>query len=467
MKKINKTLPLAILLCTSMANAATTAVSITSPPKNYYVTNLNQNAVAIEGACATKIQVSAMATDTANKSTAIVSSICDSKSKYKMQLNLSGLKDGNIQIRVAQVVNRVTKNVYQNVIKSITVTPAPAPTPAPTPAPVPTSPATTTTTTPDPFLTQVFSDNSPWNTPIENNPELEAKTVQMMQLVKDYSVAGGYPAKLGLAYKQWTAPLHFVDSTTSIKQSVFFDAAAYGSQEGFHDSVDPTGIGEVKNVPLPMSLWPDPQADGHMIIYDKATGLIYEFSRFRWVSGVAYATKAAIFDSTSSGIQTAYSGQRWWMNNVRGSGLPFIGGLIRYTEFQSGEINHAVAFAGPTNRLKKLATNTWTKELCGPMATRSDGWEVGENTILEGARIQLNPNLNLDTLGLSADAKVIARAMQKYGGFMADNAPTFNIYFENLGPSNSYKWEQTGLGDLTKIPLDQFRVLKCNDIKTR
>lgn len=474
MKKTNKTLPLAALLCSSIlgleANAAT-AVSISSPSKNYYVTSANQKAVAIEGSCAARIQVSTLATDSAKKSTAITSTICDSKSKYKMQLNLSGLKDGNIQIRVAQVVNRVTKNVYQNVIKSTAVAPAPTPVPAPTPAPIPVptpvpTPPVSTTTTPDPFLTQVFSDSSPWNTPIENNPELETKTVLMMQLVKDYSVAGGNAPKLGLAYKSWTVPLHFIDSTTAVKRSVFFDTALF-SPEGFHDSVDPTGSGVVHNVPMPLSVWSDPQTDGHMGMYDTATGLIYEFSKFRWVSGVAYATKVSIYDSTSTGLATAYNGQRWWMNGVRGSGLPAVAGLIRHSEFLSGEINHALTLAGPTNRLKKLATDTHKKELCGPMATRTDGWEIGENTILEGARIQLNPNLNLDTLGLSADAKVIARALQKYGGFMADNAPTFNIYFENLGPANHYKWEQTGLGDLNKIPLEQFRVLKCNDIKIR
>ena len=468
MKKTNKTLSLAVLLCTSIigseANAAT-AVSISSPPNNYYVTSANQTAVAIAGSCAARIQVSTTATDTAKKSTLARSTICDSTSKYKMQLDLSGLKDGNIQIRVTQVVNRVTKNVYQNVIKSTAVAPAPTPTPAPAPTPVPPA-STTTTTTPDPFLTQVFSNSSPWNTLIPNNPELETKTVQMMQLVKDYSIAGGNPAKIGLAYKSWTVPLHFVDSTTAIKRSVYFDSALY-SPEGFHDSVDPTGSGVVPNVPLPLSVWADPQTDGHMGVYDTATGLIYEFSKFRWVSGVAYATRVAIYDSTGTGIATAYNGQRWWMNGVRGSGLPAVAGLIRYSEFLNGEINHALTLAGPTNRLKKLATDTHKKELCGPMATRTDGWEVGENTILEGARIQLNPNLNLDTLGLSADAKIVALALQRYGGFMADNAPTFNIYFENLGPANHYKWEQTGLGDLTKIPLDQFRVLKCNDVKVR
>lgn len=335
----------------------------------------------------------------------------------------------------------------------------PAPTPAPTTPPV-------VTTGPDPLLTQVFAPDSPWNTPIEANPVLEPKSVDMMDLVKEYVAKGGYTTSLGLNYKAWTSPLHFIDSKTAIKQSIYFDTASYGMSEGFHNSVDPNGTGEVKDIPLPLWVWPDQKADGHMIVYDTATGKIYEFSRFRWVSGKAYATKVAIFDSTSSGVQVPFDGSRWWMKNVRGSGMPFIGGLIRYSEFIKGEIKHALSFAGPTNRLKKLSSNTWSKELCAPMASRSDGWEIGENTILEGARIQLNPNLDLNALGLSADAKIIAKALQKYGGFMADNGPSFSIYFENLGV-DSYKWEQTSLGSLSKIPLDQFRVLKCTDVRTR
>lgn len=325
---------------------------------------------------------------------------------------------------------------------------------------------TSTLTTPDPLLTRVFSADSPWNTPIGPSPVIEPNSVAMMDLVKSYMLLGGYAPKIGLAYKQWTAPLHFIDSTTATKKTVYFDTASAGFHEGFHNSVDPTGIGEVPNVPLPSWVWPDPKADGHMILYDIATGMIYEFSRFRWSAGTAYATRVAIFEATSSGTQTPFDGSRWWMKNVRGSGMPFIGGLIRYSEFLSGEINHALSVSGPTNRLKKLSTDAWSKELCAPMAARSDGWEIGANTILEGARIQLNPNLDLDTLGLSADAKVVARALQTYGAFMADNAPAFNLYFENLGP-NSANWEATGLGDLQNIPLSEFRVLQCGDIRTR
>jgi hypothetical protein len=162
MKKINKTFSLAVLVCTSIvaseAYAATTGLSITSPPKNYYVTQTNQKAIAVEGVCVATRTIMTQATDSASKQTPISETICTSKSKYKMTLNLSALKDGNIQIRVAEVVNyKATKNAYQNVIKNAgVVTPAPTPTPTPTPTPVPTpTPAPTPVPTPTPTPTPV------------------------------------------------------------------------------------------------------------------------------------------------------------------------------------------------------------------------------------------------------------------------------------------------------------------------
>src|SRR3989338_10609461 len=71
---------------------------------------------------------------------------------------------------------------------------------------------TSTLTTPDPLLTRVFSADSPWNTPIGPSPVIEPNSVAMMDLVKSYMLLGGYAPKIGLAYKQWTAPFHFIYS---------------------------------------------------------------------------------------------------------------------------------------------------------------------------------------------------------------------------------------------------------------
>ena len=62
-----------------------------------------------------------------------------------------------------------------------------------------------------------------------------------------------------------------------------------------------------------------------------------------------------------------------------------------------------------------------------------------------GVRLQLDPELDLESLGLSREVKVIARALQSYGMFNGDSTHnTFKIYFQNLGPDGG-KWASMDL----------------------
>lgn len=133
----------------------------------------------------------------------------------------------------------------------------------------------------DPLLTRVFSEASPWNTPIGENPELDPHNAQLMNTLRDALDENNKVLGVTPNYKNWTATIHFIDSTLVPKISVYYDQGT-GSPSGFHDSVDPDGDGIVHNVPLPSWVWPDPMGDGHMIVYDMSTGTIYEYSRFRW-----------------------------------------------------------------------------------------------------------------------------------------------------------------------------------------
>lgn len=70
------------------------------------------------------------------------------------------------------------------------------------------------------------------------------------------------------------------------------------------------------------------------------------------------------------------------MKNVRGSGMPMIGGLIRWSEIQRGELEHTLALAGPSNRMKSSPSSPTRQELCGPMAARNDGWMDGWKVLM-------------------------------------------------------------------------------------
>ena len=54
-------------------------------------------------------------------------------------------------------------------------------------------------------------------------------------------------------------------------------------------------------------------------------------------------------------------------------------------------------------------------------AIESDGHSKRSDAILAGARLRLDPTLDLDSLGLTHYGRIIAQALQQYGMILADN----------------------------------------------
>lgn len=304
----------------------------------------------------------------------------------------------------------------------------------------------------------IFEPDSPWNQPILPNPGIDPNSEMMIQNLITTLKGLGITPVLAINYKKWTAPVHVIDAEKCQKKDVILRS----SVGGFYESVDPDQDGIVKNVPLPEGIWPDPAADGHMILVDPVLNQSWEFSRaFPLANGHWQASNFDCWDLRGPGYRRPFSGKTWWRAGVRGSGVPYIAGLIRPEEIEAGRLDHALAVGTPINRKKSASDAQWEVELCSPVASRSDGVNIGQQFIPEGARIQLNPGLNLDSLRLSRDAKLVARALQKYGAYVVENASGFPLSFQNLG-SDGGKWNTfPGLDDISKIPLKEFRVLKC------
>ena len=294
---------------------------------------------------------------------------------------------------------------------------------------------------------RAFAADSPWNQPLPSEPALDPDSAAMVaQLQK----AAG---KLKGDLTQWTVPLFVIDAAQAPPRRVI-------AAEPLHPSVDPDGDGWVENLPLPQGIWPDPQKDGHLLLVDPQQRRSWDLSRARPLpDGNWRVTRLAIWDLDGAGYAPADFGKRWWMLGARGTGMPLLAGLIRPEEVAAGEIRHALACATPINR--RAAFPGGPLELCSPPAARSDGKLDGSQFIPAGARLQLDPALDLDRLGLSPASRVVARAMQVYGLINADVADTFKLYFQNLGPDGG-RWRELGdFRDLAKIPIDRFRVLAC------
>lgn len=277
-----------------------------------------------------------------------------------------------------------------------------------------------------------FNNSSPWNTPISSNPAIDPNSGAMMQLFHDRNYQDPRP---WINLNRYGAPMWVADS----------NAPRYNVDCGSPNCTF------FQNVPMPTNAVPDPESDGHMIIVDAARQKEWDFYRARKLANGSWAADwGAYFDLTGNGVLAP------GISSARASGFPLSAGLIYADEIQAGHIPHALVMvvAGTRNGCR-----VWP-------ATATHGWSYDSRALPMGSRIQLDPTLNINTLGLSPGAKVIARALQEYGAYVGDEGSSGVAFIaESFYGKPVNRW--TGLlkeNDLVNLPTDRFRVLQLGSM---
>jgi hypothetical protein len=280
-----------------------------------------------------------------------------------------------------------------------------------------------------------FDDTSPWNTPIGSNPAIDPNSDAMIATLGPSATNGGFWINMD----SWTVPVYYAYENTPR-----YDVSCYNSGGRCLPPFGP-------DVPIPVGAQPDPSSDGHMCIVDLSSNLTWDMYRARQTSGGGWEAEwGYVFDLTKEGVQTDGIG------SARASGFPLIAGLIRKEEIEQGYIDHALV----------MAYNSPRAGVYVYPASVGYGGGGGTNAIPMGGRVQLDPALNLDSLGLSPAGKVIARALQEYGAYVADHAGALVLFAEGLygKPDDSWSGVLSG-GTLAGIPFSYFRVLKLPELR--
>ena len=78
-----------------------------------------------------------------------------------------------------------------------------------------------------------------------------------------------------------------------------------------------------------------------------------------------------------------------------------------------------------------------------------------------GARVQLDPTLNLDTLGLNPWQKTVARALQEYGMYLADTGGAVGLFAEHSRTAAiPYPWGSDTFAYMPTSIVSKMRVMK-------
>ncbi len=308
-----------------------------------------------------------------------------------------------------------------------------------------------------------FSDQSFWNQPIPADAEIDPRSPQWIEMLKQ-EPTGEY---FGINCRRFTIPVYEVDENTPLVR-VAYHYLTPEEKQTWVTVADRDRFGhgpDFNPVPIPAEAVPDSASDMHCAVVDWQRKLAWDMWGLRRLADGSWESNTGMVyrldgDGVFDGFQLGYvDGESVHFHGPsRAAGVPAIAGLIMYDEVMAGEIRHKLSCATRYAAYKEFVyPASWT-----------DGFVDGG--IPEGAVIQLDPQLDLTPFGLTPEETVVARALQRYGMVVVDVAGGQPIYAEGLYGHPGKSWEgklREWDGGINAIPYDHYRVLKIKNPQNR
>jgi hypothetical protein len=175
-------------------------------------------------------------------------------------------------------------------------------------------------------------------------------------------------------------------------------------------------------------------SDHHALIVNESTCTLYELYDVDWNGGKPTAGSGAVWDLSSNALRP----DGW--TSADAAGLPILPGLVRYDEVLDGHIRHAIRFTAELTR----DTHLWP--------ARHDAGSPDQSYPPMGARFRLKTDFDLSSF--TPKARVILRAMQRYGLILADNGA--NWFFQGAVDD---RWRNRLLDQLKSVPASAFEAV--------
>ena len=295
-----------------------------------------------------------------------------------------------------------------------------------------TSGSTTTTTAPG----QLFEAPNPWNTDVSTL----LKSATSDGIIEALAAAGGWG--FGSMRIDFSIEVLQADATTPFRS--FTPTADFYTPDCDHVPfpVPPGGAIEGETGYQCVS-----NGDCHLIVVHRPTKTLYEMWRANIVGSTFTGGCAAVWDLTRSYPATLRGDQ---CTSADAAGFPMAAMLFSADEVASGAINHAIRFILPNSRMR---SGVYVRP-----ATHAGGPTGGANLPPYGVRFRLRSDFPLASLP-SEGARVIARAMQRYGMILSDGG---NIALTAQSDRfTTHKWTEVGVDShsLTALQVTDMEVV--------
>jgi hypothetical protein len=276
----------------------------------------------------------------------------------------------------------------------------------------------------------VFPRSSQWNQRVDKLPRLPNSDA----MVAAVGASRGSHADFGSGNYDG-GPIGIPYRTVSRKQKrvpVSFDYA---------DESDKGPYPLPRNVPIEGGSNSD--GDRHVIVVDRSRCRLYELFAARPEAGGArwHAGSGAIWNLRSNHLRP-----RGW-TSADAAGLPILPGLARYPEVKRGRIDHALRITVPRTRNAFI----YPARHFASSATDPDLPAMGQ-------RVRLKRSF--DVSRFPRQSRVVLRALQRYGGFVADNG---SAWYVSGAPDR--RWSNDDLRSFGRVTGSDFEFVDTSRLK--
>lgn len=240
--------------------------------------------------------------------------------------------------------------------------------------------------------------SSYWTTPLAGDVEVHPLSDQIIDFMVADNDLDGCITLAGGDGNNWGMPIFTADAGTPI----------YDVQSRKY-RIPP----EFSALRIPMAATPAENSDGQIVVYDPIEGYVVELSKAEYDAGS---------DTwTVGGGSVAYLASNGLYGQIVGSNEPRNGGSYRGYNGAVAAIGYDEVAAGEIQLVHKISINTTNVGHIFPFKG-SDGKLSSPEVPLQGARVRIKQDVDLDALGLSPQALIIARGIQEYGLVVGDTS---------------------------------------------
>ena len=192
----------------------------------------------------------------------------------------------------------------------------------------------------------------------------------------------------------------------------------------------------------PIEGGPNADGDRHVLVVDRDRCRLYElYDAHPSGGGTSWrAGSGAVFNLRSNKLRP-----RGW-TSADAAGLPILPGLARYHEAKRGSINHALRFTARRTRRAFVYP-------ARHFASSSD------DPTLPPMGLRIRMKAATDLSGLGKQARIVARALKRYGALLADNGSPW--YFSRAPDK---RWNNDDLHTLDALKGSDFEVVDTSSL---